>query len=130
MIIPISIHYQEQWALTHDTPRTLFQIKPKSCCVKPLKSEINLKDTDSISLPCQERQKFSSNKSTTVPDTFKVKSELISEQEEIINSKLDDFSLNVLKGSKLVRNENLPRLERGRGAGGGGALNSLISDSK
>ena len=39
---------------------------------------------------------------------FKVKSELISEQEETINSKLNDFSLNVLKNSKLVPNENLP----------------------
>ena len=26
---------------THDTAMTLFQIKPESCCVKPLKSEIN-----------------------------------------------------------------------------------------
>ena len=42
------------------------------------------------------------------PDTFKVKSELISEQEETINSKLDDFSVNVLKNSKLIPNENLP----------------------
>ena len=57
----------------------------------------------------------------TTPDTFKVKYELISEQEETINSKLDDFSLNVLKNSKLVPNENLPTW---------GALNSLISNSK
>ena len=53
---------------THDTAMTLFQIKPESCCLKPLKSEIYLKDI----------------------------------------SKLDDFSLNVLKNSKLVANENLP----------------------
>ena len=33
----------------------------------------------------------------TVSDTFKVKSELISEQVETINSKLDDVSLNKLK---------------------------------
>ena len=52
---------------------------------------------------------------------FKVKSELISEQEEIINSRLDDFSLNVLKNSKLVPNENVPTW---------GALNSLISNNK
>ena len=106
---------------THDTAMTLFQIKPESCCVKLLKSETNLKDIDSISLPCQQRENFSSNKCITIPDMFKVKSELISEQEEIINSRLDDFSLNVLKNSKLVPNENLPTW---------GALNSLISNSK
>ena len=43
---------------TQDTPMTLFQIKPESCCVKPLKSEINLKDIGSISLPCQQRENF------------------------------------------------------------------------
>ena len=63
-----------------DTPMTLFQVKPESCCVTPLKSEINLKDINSISLPCQQRKIFSSNKYITIPDTFKVKSELISEQ--------------------------------------------------
>ena len=36
-------------ALTHNTSITLFQIKLESCCVKPLQSEINLKDIDSIS---------------------------------------------------------------------------------
>ena len=83
---------------THNTAMTLFQIKPESCCVKLLKSETNLKDIDSISLPCQQRENFSSNKCITIPDKkLKVKSELISEQEETINSKLDDFSLNVLK---------------------------------
>ena len=79
-----------------------------------LKSEINLKDIDSICLPCQQTEHFSSSKCITIPDTFKVKSELISEQEETINSKLDDFSLH-------VPNENLPRW---------GALKSLISNSK
>ena len=58
---------------THYTVMTLFQIKPESC-VKPLKLEINLKDIDSISLPYQKRENFSSNKSITIPDTFKVKS--------------------------------------------------------
>ena len=106
---------------TRDTAMTLFQIKPESCCVKPLKLEINLKDIDSISLPCQQRESFSSNKCITIPDTFKVKCELISEQEETVNLKLDDFSLNVLKNSKLVPNENLPTW---------GTLNSLISNSK
>ena len=106
---------------THDTAMTLFQIKPESCCVKPLKSEINLKDIDSTSLPCKQREICSLNKCITIPDTFKVKSELISEQEKTINSKLDDFSLNVLKNSKLVLNENLPTW---------GALNFLISKSK
>ena len=67
------------------TAVTLFQIKPESCCVKPLKLEINLKDIDSISLPCQQRESFSSNKCITIPDTFKVKCELISEQEETVN---------------------------------------------
>ena len=99
---------------------TLFQIKPESCCVKPLK-EINLKDIDSISLPCQQRENFSSNKCITIPDTFNVKFELISEQEETMNLKLDDFSLNVLKNSKLVPDEILPTW---------GALNSLITNSK
>ena len=108
-------------ASTHDTSMTLFQIKPESCCLTPLKSEINLKDIDSISLPCQQRDNFLSNKCIAIPDMFKVKSELISEQEETINSKLDDFSLNALKNSKLVPNENLPTW---------GALNSLISNSK
>ena len=76
----------------HDTAMTLFQIKPESCCVKPLKSEINLKDIDSIFLLCQHREKFSSNKCITILDKkLKVKSELISEQEETINSKLDSF---------------------------------------
>ena len=106
---------------TQDTAMTLFQIKPESCCVKPLKSEINLKDIGSISLPCQQRENFSSNKCITISDTFKVKSELISEQEETIYSKLDDFSLDVLKKSKLVPNKSLPTW---------GALNSLISNSK
>ena len=32
-----------------------------------------------------------------IPDTFKVRSDLISEQEETINSKLDEFSLNGLE---------------------------------
>ena len=50
-----------------------------------------------------------------------MQSELISEEEETINSKLDDFSLNVLKDSKLVPNENLPTW---------GILNSLIINSK
>ena len=67
------------------------------------------------------KRKFSPNKCITISDTFKVKSELISEQEETINSKLDDFSLNVLKNSKLVPNENLPTWV---------ASNSLISNSK
>ena len=58
---------------THYTVMTLFQIKPESC-VKPLKLEINWKDIDSISLPYQKRENFSSNKSITIPDTFKVKS--------------------------------------------------------
>ena len=40
---------------------------------------------------------FLLNKCITIPDTFKVRSDLISEQEETINSKLDEFSLNVLK---------------------------------
>ena len=102
---------------THDAAMTLFQIKPESCCVKPLKSEINLNDIDSISLPCQQRKNVSSKKCITIPDTCKVKSELISEQEKTINSKLDDFSLNVLKISKLFPSENLPTW---------GALNSLI----
>ena len=102
---------------TNDTAMTLFNIKPESCCVKPRKSEINLKDIDSIFLPCQQRENFSSNKCITIPDTFKVKSELISKQEETINSKLDDFSLYVLKNSKLVPNENLSTW---------GALNYLI----
>ena len=43
---------------THDTAMTLFQIKPESCCAKPLKSGINLKDIDNISLPCQQRENF------------------------------------------------------------------------
>ena len=60
---------------THDTAMTLFQIKPESCCVQPLKSEINLKDGDSVSLPCQQRENFSSNKYINISDTFKVKSE-------------------------------------------------------
>ena len=67
------------------------------------------------------KRKFSSNKCITIPDVFKVKYELISEQEEPINLKLDDFSLNVLKNSKLVPNENLITW---------GALNSLISSSQ
>ena len=95
-------------ANTHDTAMTLFQSKPESCCVKPLKSEINLKDIDSISLPCPQRENFSTNKCIAIPDTFKVKSELISEQKQTINSKLADFSLNVIKNSKLVPNEELP----------------------
>ena len=76
---------------THDTAMTLLQIKAESCCVKPLKSEINLRDIDRISLPYQQRENFSSNKCITIPDTFKVKSELISEQEEPTNSKLMTF---------------------------------------
>ena len=44
---------------THDTAMTLFQIKSESCCVKPLKSEINLKDINIIFLPCQQRENFS-----------------------------------------------------------------------
>ena len=81
---------------THYTVMTLFQIKPESC-VKPLKLEINLKDIVSISLPYQKRENFSSNKCITIADTFKVKSEPISEQEETINSKLGNFSLHALK---------------------------------
>ena len=34
---------------SHDTTMALFQIKPETWCVKPLKSEINLKNIDSIS---------------------------------------------------------------------------------
>ena len=34
---------------------------------------------------------FLLNKCITIPDTFKVGSDLISEQEETINSKLDEF---------------------------------------
>ena len=41
-------------------------------------------------------------------DIFKVKSKLISEQEDTINSKLHNFSLNVLKSNKLIPNESLP----------------------
>ena len=67
------------------------------------------------------KRNFSPNKCIIIPDRFKVKSELISEQEETINSKLDDFLLNLLKNSKLVPNENLPTW---------GALNSLTSNSK
>ena len=51
---------------THDTAMTLFQIKPEYCCVKPLKSEIKLKDIDSFSLPCQQRENFSLNKCVTI----------------------------------------------------------------
>ena len=49
-----------------------------------------------------------------------VKSELISEQEETKNSKLDEVSLNLKKNSKPVSNENLPT---------SGALSSLRSNS-
>ena len=51
---------------------------------------------------------------------LQVKSELISEQEETINSKLDEVSLNLKKNSKPVFNENLPT---------SGASSSLISNS-
>ena len=40
---------------THDTAMVLFQIKTESCCANPLKSEINLKVTDSISLPTKRK---------------------------------------------------------------------------
>ena len=54
----------------HDTAMILFQIKPISNIRKPLKSEVNLKEIRSISLPCEGNTEFLTNKVINIPENL------------------------------------------------------------